>query len=130
MQRLFPFALVIAMLAGIPTIGIAQSPLRIPLGKSGELVLATTVRFGDVVLQPGGYRLHHWTVEPARHYVAVLPQGARPGEEVARSPCRIVLLDRKPIQTEVFTRTDPNGTVVVTEVRVRGEAVGHIVTSS
>lgn len=132
MQRLFRFALafVLAMLAITPAVSVAQTPLGIPLGKSGELVLTTVVRFGAVALQPGRYRLSHWTGDPAHHYVVIQPQGARPGEGAARALCRIVMLDRNPKATEVVTRTDPDGTVVVTEVRIRGEAVGHIVVLS
>ena len=132
MQRLFRFALVFAfaMPAGTPAISIAQTPLGIPLGKSGELVITKVVRFGDVALQPGRYRLSHWTADPAHHYVVVQRQGARPGDEMARPPCRIVLLDRKPDQTEVLMRAESDGTVVLTEVRIRGEAVNHTVAPS
>lgn len=49
------------------------------------------------------------------------------GPEVARVPCEITALDRKVRLTELSLRKEADGIDTITEVRISGEGVKHLV---
>lgn len=121
--------------------GIALTPLvaaaqTVPLGKNGDVELSNAARIGTVDLQPGHYRLQHVTTD-GQHFLIVKSQpetrrggmhyASGPGKEIARIPCQVVTLDKKVKATELHTRKQPDGTTVITQIRIRSEGAGHLI---
>ena len=133
-SRAFIVALPLAVL-GIGS-AAAQNP-SIPIGKNGDVELTQTSALGTTVLKPGHYRLKHAVLD-GQHFLVVRRQQVRMlsgGQhfatggrtEVARVACQLVPLGAIAKDTELHTRTQPDGFHVITQIRIRGEGAGHIV---
>jgi hypothetical protein len=132
------FAVIASTFATFGVVAAAQSA-SIPIGKNGDVELIEAVTVGPTVLQPGHYRFKH-TVQNGQHYLLVGRQqtvastapsrhsGAGGSLEVARIPCQLVQLDGKAKQTELHTRTQPDGSRLLTQIRIEGEGAGHLLT--
>ena len=103
------------------------------LGKKGELPISSPTRVGDVLLEPGTYRVQH-VVEGEDHVVVFnkLPH-ARPGyqysgkgKEVARVKCRLEPLGEKAKHDGMRFGTNAAGETTIEEVHVKGEDVRHV----
>ena len=53
--------------------------------------------------------------------------GTGPGTKVARVVCQVLPLDGKVKDTALYTRNQPDGSRVFTQIRIRGERAGHLV---
>ncbi len=136
--RLVAMAWTVAAFGSLVT---AAGTASLPIGKNGDVEFTETVTVGPTVLQPGHYRFKH-TVQDGEHYLLIGRQqmarvgpggagtnehyGIGKGTEVARIPCTVVPLDRKVKHTEVHIRTEPDGSRTVTQIRIEGEGLGHM----
>jgi hypothetical protein len=106
------------------------------LGKKGELPITSPTRVGDVLLEPGTYRVQH-VVEGEDHFITFrkmshtrsdqpsYPLGT-PGKEVARVKCRLAPLGEKAKHSGMRFGTNAAGEQTVEEVHVKGEDVRHV----
>ncbi len=106
------------------------------LGKKGELPISSPTRVGDVLLEPGTYRVQH-AVEGEDHFITFrkmshtrsdqpsYPQGT-PGKEVARVKCRLESLGEKAKHSGMRFGTNAAGETTIEEVHVKGENVRHV----
>lgn len=103
------------------------------LGKKGELPISSPTRVGDVLLEPGTYRVQH-LVEGDDHFVVFskLPhprpgyQHSGEGKEVARVKCRLEPLGEKAKHSGMRFGTNAAGEATVEEVHMKGEDVRHV----
>ena len=127
-----PIALT-AMFIAAAVLATAQ-PDKVRIGKTGAIELGQPTRFGTTLLQPGHYEVQH-TVVGDRHYVVVRrqPQMNRwqkaptVGSEVARVPCRIVILDKPARFSFAYWTKGTDGKATVTEIRIADEPAGHVI---
>lgn len=121
--------------AALGTVGVAQTA-SVPIGKNGDVELTEPTSLGTAVLKPGHYRFKYAT-QDGQHFLVVSHQQTQSlrggqhyatggGTEVARVPCDVVQLDRKVKDTELHTRKQPDGSRVITQIRIRGEGAGHL----
>ena len=132
-SRVSIIALALAVL-GIGSAAAQQA--SIPIGKNGDVELTDTTSVGTTALKPGHYRFKHVT-QNGVHYLVISQQHTErrgsqhyatgAGTEVARVVCQVVPLDAKVKDTELYTRTQPDGSRVLTQIRIRGEGAGHLV---
>lgn len=134
----------IAVTSVLATIGgavAAAQTASLPIGKNGDVEFTEAVLVGATTLQAGHYRFKH-TMQNGQHYLLISRQqmatrqpagagtnqhyGVGKGTEVARVPCDVVPLDAKVKQTELHTRVQPDGSHVVTQIRIEGEGSGHV----
>lgn len=129
-----------AALALVVPLAFSQSTVSV--GKKGEVEFTANTRVGSTVLEPGHYQFQHQSID-GQHYLVVRVQttahlsgsqqqhyaGATKGE-VARVPCRLVTTatGRKIAQTSLHTRNEAGGVQTVTQIDIRGEKDGHVVT--
>ncbi len=119
----------------IPALASAQGK-ALALGENGDVELTAVTSIGPVTLQPGHYRLQYHE-QDGRHYLIVKVRkeerragrdyGIGSGTEVARVACMLVPLGQKSSDTRLFLKADPDGTSRVTQIRIQGEAAGHII---
>ena len=103
------------------------------LGKKGELPISSPTRVGDVLLEPGTYRVQH-LVEGEDHFVVFsrLPhprpgyQHSGKGKEVARVKCRLEPLGEEAKHSGMRFGTNAAGETTIEEVHVKGEDVRHV----
>src|SRR6516165_4807298 len=106
-----------------------------PIGKKGDIHFTEPVRVGDVLLQPGMYRVQH--IEEGSDHAVVfkkmdMPAGYRHGntpvsEEVAaRFKCKAENTGERVRKTAVGVRTNAAGEQEVTEVKIAGETFKHL----
>ena len=118
------------------TIGLAQSA-PIPIAKNGDVELTQATTLGTTVLKPGHYRFKY-AAQDGKHVLVVSQQRTQSlrggqhyatggGTEVARVGCDLVKLDAKVKNTELHTRQQPDGSGVITQIRIRGEGAGHLI---
>lgn len=123
-------------LASMGAVAAAQTA-TIPIGKNGDIELTQPTALGTTVLKPGHYRLKHG-MQDGQHFLMVSRQQMRMlrggqhfatggGTEVTRIACEVVPLDAKVKNTELHTRTQPDRSRVFTEIRIRGEGAGHLI---
>ena len=132
----------IASVVGVFGIGIASAQTTsLPVSRNGDVEFTQPVSIGATVLQPGHYRFRH-TMTDGQHSLVISRQrtamsgpvsagtnqhyGAGKGVEVTRVPCQVVQVDRKLTRTEMYIRTQADGSRVLTQIRIRGEGVGHL----
>ena len=135
MHRILPASIFALTLASLGVVAAAQTA-AIPIGKNGDVELAQPTALGTTVLKPGHYRFKHVT-QDGQDYLVVSQQeatrkirthyGTGPGTEVARVVCQVVPLDGKVKDTALYTRNQPDGSRVVTQIRIRGERADHLV---
>lgn len=114
---------------------IAQ-PAPVAIGKNGDVELTQPTRVGTMTLEPGHYRLQH-QMQDGAHFLVIKRRAERqtgsmheatgPGEEVARVACEVVALNAKVKETSLYLRREPDGTSVITQIRIRGERGGHVI---
>lgn len=130
--RVFAMALTFAALG---TVSAAQTA-SIPIGKNGDVELTEPTALGTTTLKPGHYRFKY-AAQDGQHFLVVSHQQTQSlrggqhyatggGTEVARVPCDVVKLDAKVKNTELHTRKQPDGSRVITQIRIRGEGAGHL----
>ena len=98
--------------------------------------LTEPATLGTTLLKPGHYRFKHAT-ENGQDLLVVNQQHTTTnrsshyatgrGTEVSRVPCQIVPLDAKVKSTELHVRKQPDGSRVITQIRIRGEGAGHLI---
>lgn len=124
-----------ATLSMIATTMLASAQTEgVRIGKAGAIDLGQPTRFGTTLLQPGHYEVQH-TVVADRHYVVVrqqVPMNRRDtaltaGPEVARVPCRVVLLDKPARFSFAYWTTGADGNATITEIRIADEPAGHVI---
>ena len=124
-----------ATLSMIATAVLASAQIHsVRIGKAGAIELGQPTRFGTMLLQPGHYEVQHTAVGD-RHYVVVrqqVPTNLRhsalaAGPEVARVPCRVVLLDKPARFSFAYWTTGADGNATITEVRIADEPAGHVI---
>ena len=132
-SRIAITALMFASLSGLA----AAQPAPTAIGKNGDVELTTEARIGATVLKPGHYRFRHAT-QDGQHYLVINQRGRAAiwqgdvsdatgrGWEIARVPCEIVPLDATAKNTAMYTTRQPDGSQVITQVRIRGERGGHL----
>lgn len=141
MHRITRIGLVaFGVLALVVPLALAQSTVAV--GKKGEVEFTAETRVGSTVLQPGHYQFQHQSID-GQHYLIVRAQstaqlsGSQPQHyagatkgEVARVPCRLITTatGRKIAQTSLHTRKEADGIQTVTQIDIRGEKDGHVVT--
>ena len=128
---------IIALALAVVGIGSAAAQhTSIPIGKNGDVELTDPTSVGTTALKPGHYRFKHVTENGADYLVVSQQQTQRTrsqhyatgaGTEVARVACQVVPLDKKVKDTALYTRTQPDGSRVVTQIRIRGEGAGRLV---
>lgn len=113
----------------------AAQPAPTAIGKNGDVELTAETRIGATALKPGHYRFRHAT-QDGQHYLVINqrpamrranethPMGG--GSEIARVPCDIVPLDATAKNTAMYTTLQPDGSQVITQLRIRGERGGHL----
>ena len=124
------FALIVGSLALTTSVAVGEEKLA--LGKRGEVEFRTATRVGQTLLQPGHYRFQHEMAADGQHALvirarATVQSTGNPGdhyagrtldEPVARVPCQVVTLARKPGSTKIVN--------TVTQIHISGEKAGHI----
>lgn len=134
----FPRASIVTLtLASLGVVAAAQTA-PVPIGKNGDVELTETTGLGTTLLKPGHYRFKYAT-QDGQHFLVVSHQQTQSlrgggsqhyamgdGKEVARVPCDVVTLDGKVKNTELHTRKQPDGSLVITQIRIRGEGAGHL----
>ena len=141
MRRILRSVAIASMLAALGTATAAAQMTSRPIGKNGDVEFSETVTVGTTALPPGHYRFKH-TMQNGQHYLLISRQqtvvpgpagagtnrhyGGGKSTEVARVPCDVVPLDATVKQTEVHTRTQPDGALVVTQIRIKGEGTSHV----
>ena len=135
MRWILRASMITLTLASLSAVAAAQTA-AIPIGKNGDVELTESATFGTIVLEPGHYRFKHarengqdllvvnrqqTTIMRSAHYAT----GS--GTEVARLPCQIVPLDGKVKNTELHTRTQPDGSRIITQIRIRREGASHLI---
>ena len=109
----------------------------IAIGKNGDVELTKPARIGTTRLEPGFYRLQH-QMQNDEHFLVVKARrkewrGSRmeatgSGTEVARVPCQVVPQDSKGKGTRLHVRAEADGSDTITQIWIRGERGGHVVT--
>lgn len=134
-----PISRVSVIALALAVVGIASAAAQdasIPIGKNGDVELTVLASVGTTALKPGHYRFKHVTQDGVDYLVVSQQRTERSGwqhyatgagTEVARVPCQIVPLDAKVKTTALYTRTQPDGSRVVTQIRIQGEGAGHLV---
>ena len=123
-------------LASMGAVAAAQTA-TIPIGKNGDIELTQPTALGTTVLKPGHYRLKH-AMQDGQHFLIISRQQMRMlrggqhfatggGTEVARVACQLAPLDANIKDTELHTRRLPDGSHVITQIRIRGEGAGHLI---
>ena len=135
MHRILRASIFTLTLASLGVVAAAQTS-AIPIGKNGDVELAQPTTLGTTVLKSGHYRFKHVT-QDGQDYLVVSQQetmrkqrmhyGTGSGTEVARVVCQIVPLDAKVKDTSLYMRNQPDGSRVVTQIRIRGERAGHLI---
>jgi hypothetical protein len=112
MKRLLAVAL-LAVLALAPTVSAQDQTSK------ANISFSTPVVVGTATLSPGRYQVQCRMID-GQHVMVILQKG----KEVARIPCTPVTLDSKVDETGYRTilREDVR---VLTEIRIKGETVGH-----
>lgn len=115
----------------------AAQPAPTAIGKNGDVELTAETRIGATALKPGHYRFRHAT-QDGQHYLVINQRGRaaiRQGDvsdatgrgwEIARVPCEIVPLDATAKNTAMYITRQPDGSQVITQIRIRGERGGHL----
>jgi hypothetical protein len=112
---------------------VASAAERTGIGKKGEIELLRPTHLGATMLPQGHYQVHHQMVEGQHYLIARHQELGRDGvlrdtgQDVARVRCRIVTFDAPPQVTELYWTKEPDGTGTATQIRIRGEGVGHVV---
>lgn len=135
------FAAIATTLAALGVAVASAQTTSLPIGKNGDVEFTEAVTVGTTVLQPAHYRFTH-TMQNGQHYLVISRQqmampgpsgsgttmhyGAGKGTEIARVPCQFVEVDGKIKQTELHTRKGPDGSQVLTQIRIAGEGTGHL----
>ena len=138
MHRISRVSITALALAVLGIGSAAAQNASIPIGKNGDVELTNPTSVGTTALKPGHYRFKHVTENGADYLVVSQQQTQRAGRgsdhyatgagtEVARVVCQVVPLDKKVKDTALYTRTQPDGSRVVTQIRIRGEGAGHLV---
>ena len=136
MQWITRLSFITLALASLGSLAAAQTT-AVPIGKDGDIELTQPTALGATVLKPGHYRLKH-AMQDGQHFLVVSRQQMRMlrggqhfatggGTEVTRVACQVVPLDAKVKDTELHTRTQPDGSHVITQIRIRGEGAGHLI---
>lgn len=133
-----PWSIAWAVLAALfmgSSLALAQ-PAPIAIGKNGDFELTRPARIGTTTLEPGHYRLRH-QLQDGNHFLVVdrrgearrgsMHQVTGPDKEIGRVPCQVITLDEKVRDTALYHRIDPDGTSVITQIRMRGERGGHVI---
>lgn len=94
----------------------------INVGRTGEMKVASAIRVGQTLLNPGTYKFQH-VIDGADH-VVIFKQN---GDEVARVTCRLEPLDKKAKKTALSTHVSDTGETILDAVEVRGENVKHVI---
>jgi hypothetical protein len=104
----------------------------IPVDRHGDIQVTSSLRLGDTVLKEGRYELRA-QVAGTEHVVVVYPRELRYGgssrwrpyyvtkPEIARVPCAVTTLPDGKVKREVVTRSERDGRVIVSELRLRSE---------
>ena len=143
MKLIVSVAVMSVLVLTLPLLSLAAAQQRggfasykyFPIGKKGDVHFTEPVRVGDVLLQPGMYRVQH--VEDGSEHAVVfkkmdMPAGYRHGntpvsEEVAAQfKCKAENTGEKVRKTEVGVRTNAAGEQEVTEVEIAGETFKHL----
>ena len=114
---------------------LAQSA-SIAIGRNGDFELTRPARLGTITLDPGHYRLRH-QLQNGDHFLVVNRRGEQrrgsthyvtgPDKEIGRVACQVVTLGEQVRETVLYHRADPDGTSVITQIRMRGERGGHVI---
>ena len=118
-------ALSMMFIAAAAMLASAQTQ-SVRIGKTGAIELGQPTRFGTTLLQPGHYEVQH-TVVGDRHYVVVRQQVQMDHREVARVPCRVVILDKAARFSFAYWTAGADGNATITEIRIAGEPAGHVI---
>ena len=121
-----------AVMMALP-VAAAQTK-SVPIGKKGNIQLVQPTYLGTTLLPSGHYEVQHATVD-GQDYLVVREQirltrrhrALVTAGEVARVPCRIVILDRPARVSFASWTTGADGKPTITEVRIAEEPAGHIV---
>ena len=136
-ESVFRVSIIALALAVLGIGSAAAQSASIPIGKNGDVELTQPSTLGTTVLKPGHYRLKH-AMQDGQHFLVVSRQQMRAlrggqhfamggGTEIARVVCQVVPLDAKVKDTALYTCTQPDGSHVITQIRIRGEGAGHLV---
>lgn len=109
----------------LPLVAAAQAA-HPESGRKAEFRLSSSVLVGGETLQPGDYRFECKKIEGVHMLVVT---SVDTDKEIARVPCTAVELARKAALSQILT-TRQNGVDVLTEVDIKGEAIGHRVATS
>lgn len=127
------FATLSVMFITAAVLASAQTQ-SIRIGRTGAIELGQPTRFGTALLQPGHYEVQHAVVGD-RHYVVVRQPvqmnrrhtALTAGPEVARVPCRVVILDKPARFSFAYWTAGADGTATITEIRIADEPAGHVI---
>ena len=136
MNRISLVSIITLALAVLGVGSAAAQDASIPIGKNGDVEVTAPTAVGTTTLKPGHYRFRHAT-ENGVHYLIVSQQPTRrmgaqhyatgEGTEVARVACQVAPLNATVKATALYTRKQPDGSLVVTQIRIRGEGAGHLI---
>ena len=121
MKRVLRVACSLLVLA-VPALISAQA-VHAEVSAKADLQLSQPLVVGTETLKPGTYKVQ-CIMKDGQHYLMVT---AGRGEEVAKVPCTPEELSKKAETTEFRTRTRPDGTKVLTSVRIKGDTIGHTI---
>jgi hypothetical protein len=120
MKRLALLCAVAAVLA-FPSVGRAQAPHEKDSPKT-DLHLTSPILIGSTTLKAGDYKFQCRVID-GQHFLVVTSE--EDGKELARVPCTPESLDKKVTTSEFRSKKQPDGSVVLTAVRIKGETVAH-----
>lgn len=98
----------------------AQHDQHIKVGKQGATTFKTTVKVGDLTLQPGRYTFKH-RADGMDHFVSF----TSPKGDVREVKCDVEPLGKKAPDTAIYLR-DEQGVTRVARIVVAGENVAHV----
>jgi hypothetical protein len=108
-------------LFAFPSIGLAQSDHHAN-SKKADFHLSQPLTIGSETLKPGDYKFQCVKINGEDMLVVT---SADSGREVARIPCKPEPLAAKSEVNELRSLTKPNGSSVLSAVRIRGENIAH-----
>ena len=140
MHRITRLGLVVFAVLAAGSVALAQQHGmdKNGMGKKGEVEFTTETHVGSALLKPGHYQFQHHLID-TQHYLIVRSQATSSlrggqhyagatGEEIARVPCRLLSSDKKQRDTALYWRQNADGTRTVTQINIRGEKDGHVIT--
>jgi hypothetical protein len=125
MKRILIALFGVAALVVLPALASAQ-PAHTAHSPKAEFHLSQPLTVGGETLKPGDYKFQCLTIDGEEVLVVTEVDG---GREVARVPCKPEPLAKKTDMSELRSVPKPDGSAVLSAIRIKGETVAHRVVS-